>query len=203
MIPYGFSTDEAGIAGAVLIVVGLVAAAVTSPVLDRTKQFLPAIKLAVPLVGAAYLAFVWMPATRGVAGPYAVLAILGAASFALVPVATEYLVELMHPVSPEVTSTLAWSGGQLLGAVFIIVSDALKAGPGASPPENMDRALVFQAVIALAVVPLPLALGLFGRRDKVLLKRVESDDRNGHVVQTRGEGLGPVEVNGEESAIPV
>lgn len=198
MLPYGFSNDEAGIAGAVLIVVGLVVAAITSPILDRTKQFLLAIKLAVPLIGLSYLAFVWMPATRSIAGPYVVLAVLGASSFALVPVATEYLVEMMHPVSPEVTSTLAWAGGQFLGAIFIIISDALKAGADASPPENMDRALIFQAVVALAILPLPLVLGLFGRGDKVLLKRVQSDDQNGHQVQTRGQGQGLV----EESANP-
>ncbi|CRK28019.1 hypothetical protein BN1708_018323, partial [Verticillium longisporum] len=38
--PYGLSDDEAGIGGALLIVVGLVVAAITSPILDRTKAFL-------------------------------------------------------------------------------------------------------------------------------------------------------------------
>lgn len=175
MEPYGFSDNDSGIAGAVLIVVGLVSSAITSPILDRTKAFLPAIKVAVPIIGLSYLAFVWMPATRTIAGPYVVLAVLGASSFSLVPVAMELLVELTHPVSPEVTSTLAWAGGQLLGAVFIIISDALRAGDGASPPENMKRALVFEAVVAMVIVPVPLFLGLFGRRDKVLLRRVQAD----------------------------
>ncbi|KAI1768552.1 MFS general substrate transporter [Hypoxylon sp. FL1150] len=176
MMPYGFSSDEAGIAGAVLIVVGLVASAASSPVIDRTKAFLLAIKVAIPLVSLSYLVFVWMPGTRGLAGPYVVLAVLGASSFSLVPVALEFLCELAHPVSPEVTSTLAWGGGQLLGGVFIIISDALKAGPGANPPENMDNALIFTAVVALVTVPLPMCLGLFGRRDKIAMKRVRSDE---------------------------
>ncbi|KAI0133594.1 major facilitator superfamily protein [Xylariales sp. AK1849] len=177
MQPYGFTSDDAGIAGAVLIVVGLVASAITSPILDRTKTFLLAIKVATPLIGLMYLVFIWMPATRSIAGPYVVLAILGAASFSLVPVALEYLIELSHPCSPEVTSTLAWTSGQLLGAVFILISDALKAGEDADPPLNMNRALIFQGVIALAIVPLPLLLGSFGRGDKVKLRRVESDER--------------------------
>lgn len=177
MVPYGFSDDDAGIAGAILIVVGLVTSAITSPILDRTKAFLFAIKLAVPAIGLCYLIFIWMPATRSIAGPYVVLAILGAASFSLVPVAMEFLVELTHPVSPEVTSTLAWAGGQLLGALLIIISDALKSGPGANPPNNMDNALILQAVIGLVVLPFPLCLGLFGRKDRVLLKRVQNDDR--------------------------
>lgn len=59
--------------------------------------------------------------------------------------------------------------------MFIVVSDALKAGPRADPPFNLDRALIFTAVLALAVVPLPLALGLFGRRERLVLRRLRSD----------------------------
>jgi MFS family permease len=176
MEPYGFSETDAGIAGALLIVVGLVAAAITSPILDRTKSYLLAIKILVPILSLSYLAFVFMPATAHLAGPYVVLSVVGAASFSLVPVAVEFLVELTHPISPEVTSTLAWSGGQLLGGIFIVVSDALKAGPEADPPFNMRRALVFTAVVALAVAPLPMCLGLFGRGENVQLKRVRSDE---------------------------
>lgn len=179
MEPYGFSDTEAGIAGALLIVVGLVTAAVTSPILDRTKTFVLAIKVAVPVLALSFLAFVFMPATRSIAGPYAVLSVTGASAFSLVPVAVEFLVEVTHPVSPEVTSTLAWSGGQLLGGVFIVVSDALKDGASADPPFNMRRALIFTAVVALAVAPLPLCLGLFGRAENVRLRRIRSDERGG------------------------
>lgn len=178
MLPYGFTEDEAGIGGAVLIVVGLVTSAITSPILDRNKAFVLALKALIPVIGICYLIFIWMPETKdggGVAGPYVVLAILGAASFALVPVALELLTELSHPLSPEVTAVVAWAGGQLFGAIFVIVSDALTAGKDANPPENMKRALIFEAVIALVVCPIPLFLGLFGRKDKIELRRVRSD----------------------------
>uniref|UniRef100_A0A0B7K7K4 Major facilitator superfamily (MFS) profile domain-containing protein n=1 Tax=Bionectria ochroleuca TaxID=29856 RepID=A0A0B7K7K4_BIOOC len=137
-----------------------------SPILDRTKKFLLGVRILVPMIALSYLAFVWMPETRTIPGPYVVLAILGAASFSLVPIALEYLIELSHPLSPEVTSTIAWAGGQLFGAVFVIVSDALVAGQDASPPRNMKNALIFEAVVALAVAALPLCLGLFGREDQ-------------------------------------
>lgn len=179
MAPYGYNEEESGIAGALLIVVGLVVSAITSPIIDRTKAFLPAVRVAVPIIGLSLFIFIWMPETRpsgGVAGPYVVMALLGAASFSLVPVAIEFMVELTHPVSPEVTSTLAWSGGQVLGGIFIIISGALKDGETGDPPYNMKRALVFSAVIALAAVPLPLCLGLFGRGEKLRLRRVRSDE---------------------------
>ncbi|KAF7921255.1 uncharacterized protein EAE98_008681 [Botrytis deweyae] len=182
--PYSFSETDAGIAGALLIVVGLVAAAVTSPLIDRTKSYLLAIKIQIPILGICYLAFTWAPQTRSLAAIYTILSLLGAASFSLVPVALEYLIEITHPVSPEVTSTIGWSGGQLLGGIFIIVSDRLRAG-GVSdgsqddgsvrPPGNMYNALVLQAVLALVVVPLPLALGCCGRGRGVRMRRVEAD----------------------------
>ncbi|KAG6282219.1 hypothetical protein E4U48_004827 [Claviceps purpurea] len=177
MVPYGFSNDEAGIGGAILIVTGLAFSAITSPLVDRSKNFCLALKIFVPIVGLCYLIFIWMPETGSVVGPYIVLAVLGAASFSLVPIALEFLTELSYPLSPEVTSTVAWAGGQLFGAIITIVSDALTEGEDGKPPLNMKRALVFQAVLAVAIVPLPLCLGLFGRGDMVVLKRVRSDQR--------------------------
>ncbi|KAF2812469.1 MFS general substrate transporter [Mytilinidion resinicola] len=172
--PYGFTETQAGICGAVLIVVGLVFAAFTSPVFDRTHAYLLGIKLFVPVIAICYLAFVWAPQTRSLGAPYAIAAILGAASFALVPIALEYLVEVAYPASPEAGSTICWAGGQLLGGIFIVIMNALKEGtlqvveggdgkgkgPGDRPPGNMYRALVFEAVVACVVMPMPLALGV-------------------------------------------
>ncbi|KAH8836874.1 hypothetical protein MCOR27_008965 [Pyricularia oryzae] len=180
MVPHGYSEDDSGIGAAVLIVVGLVAAAVSSPVIDRTKAFVLSVKVCIPFIALSYLVFIWMPETRpegGIAGPYVVLAILGATSFALLPVALELLVEFTHPISPEVTSTFAWAGGQLLGGCFILIGDALKEGPEGNPPGNMKRMLIFQAVVALVGAIPPLCLGLFGRGEKIRLRRVASDVR--------------------------
>jgi FLVCR family MFS transporter 7 len=184
LAPYGVSETNAGIAGAILIVVGLVMAAITSPIIDKTKAQLLAIKICVPIVAMAYLAFTFAPGTRSLVAVDVILAILGAASFSLVPVVLEYLIEITHPVSPEVTSTICWTGGQLTGGAFILISDALRdsgvsdgtADDGTKrPPGNMYRALIFQAVIAMVVFPLPMVLGLFGRHKEVRLRRVETD----------------------------
>ena len=171
LTPYGFSEDQSGIAGALLIVVGLVAAAITSPLIDRTKAYLPFIKIFVPIIASCYLAFIWAPPTRSLAAPYVILSVLGATSFSLVPMVLEMLVEVTFPVGPEVGSTIAWAGGQLFGGIFIVISDASQSGRNASPPWNMHRALVFQAVMAWAAVPAVMALGwvaggiTLGRKD--------------------------------------
>jgi len=86
---------------------------------------------------------------------------LGASSFSLVPIALEYLVEVTWPASPEVSSVISWTGGQLLGAIFIIIMSALKDGRGRDGPKmNMQRALIFEAIIACLVIPCPLLLGV-------------------------------------------
>lgn len=169
LTPYKFSESDSGIAGAVLILVGLIAAAITSPIVDRTKAYLIFIRVLVPVIATSYLAFIWAPGTRSDAAPYVILGVLGAASFSLVPIALEWLVEVTFPVGPGASSTICWSGGQLLGGIFIIISDALKGDKEANPPFNMGKALVFQAVIAIATVPCVFLLGTFGKVENMRL----------------------------------
>ncbi|KAF2003716.1 MFS general substrate transporter [Amniculicola lignicola CBS 123094] len=205
LYPYGFSEDEAGICGAILIVVGLVAAAITSPILDRTHAYVLGIKILCPLVALEYLGFVWAPQTRGLAAPYILSAVQGAASFSLLPIALEYLVEVTFPASPEVGSTICWAGGQFFGGIFIVIMNALKdsrsvdleavrtkgrgQGGGDRPEGNMYNSLVFQAVVALVVLPLPMCLGV---------KRLGLGDVKGRLrvdehLESEGEGGDVVE----------
>ena len=160
LTPYGFSETEGGISGAILIVVGLVAAAVTSPIVDRTKAYLFFIKLLVPVIALCYLVFIWAPPAHTIIAAYVICGVLGAASFSLVPIALEFLVEVSYPVGPEFSSTICWSGGQALGGIFIIVSGALQAGAKGNPSDNLQKALIFEAVIAIVAVPPALMLGL-------------------------------------------
>lgn len=157
--PYGFSETEAGIAGALLIVVGLVSAAIVSPFVDRTKKYLLVLWIMVPIIAISYLVLIFMPGTRTVVGPYVVFSLLGASSFSLLPCALEYMVIVTHPVSPEITSTICWAAGQLLGGIFIIIMNALRGGWSGEPPKSMIRALIFQAVLACVAMPFPLFLG--------------------------------------------
>ncbi|KAI4179915.1 MAG: hypothetical protein L6R41_007564, partial [Letrouitia leprolyta] len=79
LTPYAFSEEESGIAGALLILVGLLAAAISSPIIDRSKKYLLLIRALVPVIALSYLAFIWAPGTRTTVAPYIISAILGAA----------------------------------------------------------------------------------------------------------------------------
>ncbi|GAM87894.1 hypothetical protein ANO11243_059220 [Dothideomycetidae sp. 11243] len=168
--PYGFSEDQAGIAGAVLIFVGLGVSAIVSPIIDRTKAYLLTLKMLIPLISVCYLVLVFIAQTRSFAAVCVIMALIGGASFALLPCALEYLVEITWPVSPEASSVTAWAGGQLIGSLFVIIMTALK-GPFTShpthdqPQDTMIRALVLQAVFCLAVLPAGMFIGVGVRTD--------------------------------------
>lgn len=174
LAPYGYSESQAGIAGGILIIVGLIAAAILSPITDRFKHYLGSIRLLVPVIALSYVALVFAPSSpAGIVPSLVVCGLLGASSFSLLPLVLEYLVEITYPSPPEIGSTLCWTGGQLFGAVFIIIQSALKADATATPPSNMQGALIFSAVIAVAATPVSLSLGCFGRN--VGRRRLEVD----------------------------
>jgi MFS transporter, FLVCR family, MFS-domain-containing protein 7 len=190
--PYSFSEDEAGIAGAILIVVGLLTAAVTSPIMDRTHAYVPYIRAAVPLIAVCYLVLLFAVPTASIPFVFVVCGLLGASSFGLVPVALEFLVEIHYPLGPEAGSSLCWCGGQLLGGIFIVIMDALKGSGGYRGVEGgMQRSLTFQAVVAMLVMPLPVVIGLFGRAEYVRKRRWEIDQegRGGEIRVEDAEGL--------------
>jgi len=54
---------------------------------------------------------------------------------------------------------VCWTAGQFGGAIFILVMDKLKTQ---GEKGDMRWACVFQAVLCVVVVPLPLCLGFFG-----------------------------------------
>ncbi|KAF8253963.1 MFS general substrate transporter [Wilcoxina mikolae CBS 423.85] len=157
MMPQGYTADQAGITGALLIVTGLISTAVVSPIVDRTHSYFLAVKICVPIIGACFVAFVFAPKDGMLAGPFAVAAILGGTSFCLMPLALELAVEF----------TLLWCGGQFIGAVMLLGMDAMKTKNG-----DMKNALTLQAVLACVVVP-----GAFlfseGTRE---LKRLQVDE---------------------------
>ncbi|SMY22245.1 unnamed protein product [Zymoseptoria tritici ST99CH_1A5] len=161
--PYGFSETQAGIAGALLIFVGLGTAAVVSPIIDRTQAYLFTLKLLVPFIAIFYTILIFMPGTRSAAGSYIIFALLGAASFSLLPMALELLAITTFPVSPEVSSVVAWTVGQVLGAIFVIIMDALQStnGYNGEPAGSLKLSLIFQAALAWVVVPLPMFLGFW------------------------------------------
>lgn len=109
-------------------------------------------RVLVVIVSICYLAFIWVIRPNAYAGICVLCALLGAASFSLLPLALELSVELTHPVPPEVSASIYWIGGQVLGGIFIIIMNALRNDNGV-PKDNYTKALIFQGVVACITVP--------------------------------------------------
>ncbi|WVW79590.1 hypothetical protein I302_101559 [Kwoniella bestiolae CBS 10118] len=172
MSPYGFTEDQAGIDGAIMIVVGLLAAAVVSPILDRKHGIkLIVIKICVVVISIMYLLFIFLPSTRKLVGIAIISALIGSTSFILLPLALEMLADTTYPIGPEVSSTICWAISQLMGGILLVSMTALKGHKSGQPDKSMYRSLVLQAVLCCVVAPLPLCLGFWGTgrhgRDKV------------------------------------
>ncbi|WWC90989.1 uncharacterized protein L201_005928 [Kwoniella dendrophila CBS 6074] len=187
--PYGLSEDQAGIDGAVLIVIGLLAAAIASPILDRfctsnQKLKLIIIKGLVLIICFSYLAMIFIPLTKGLIGPAIISGFLGGSSFILLPLSLELLVDFTYPlINPEISSTVCWSLSQLFGGILLLIMSNLKGNKGwKSQPENtLYRSLVFQSVICFLVAPLPLCLGYWGTGRNKRISQQEESQYEGYI----------------------
>ncbi|KAF8706151.1 MFS general substrate transporter, partial [Rhizoctonia solani] len=177
--PYGYSSDTAGIMGGVLILAGIVGAAILSPIFDRylTHHLALASKVLVPVLAASYIALIWDVRANNYAGLYVVMVIIGVASFTLLPIALEIGCEVTR--SAETSSAALWFTGNLLSVVFVLSMNALKDdSPDANPPSNMFKSLIFQACFVAVV-----AVSVFGLKGQQTRRELDVQKQ-----QARQEG---------------
>lgn len=125
--PRGITMDEAGIVGAVFVVAGVVGA-VLLPVLSdklhrRTPLFVIAISLLVPLyLGLTYLSdFALVTAVSGIAG----FTVMGVA-----PILFQHGAEVAYPVKEGTSFGLILLMGQISGALFVVIFEAVSSTTG-------------------------------------------------------------------------
>ncbi len=148
--PRGFTIDQAGLAGGMMVVGGIVGALVLPVLSDRARRRVPFMVLA--LAGA-------IPGLLGVAfaTSYALLLVssfaLGAFLLSSGPLGFQYGAEITHPAPEGTSNGLLLLAGQVSGIAFIVGMDALKA-----PSGSMSLSLAILA--GLLVVALALATRL-------------------------------------------
>lgn len=173
--PYGFTDVQAGVIGAVVVVVGLFSGVATAPILDKTHAYKLPIVMCVTASSASYLAMIFAirPYSSGVfIGVIVLAAVIGCSGLILLPLALELATQVTLPVAPEITSALLWVGGQGLGGIFIIIMDALR-----TRDSKYTHGMVFLAV--MTSLPIPFSIALV-RSKKVALARAAVLDDPGH-----------------------
>jgi len=122
--PRGFTIDQAGLIGGMMVIGGIVGAIVIPPLSDRMKRRVPFILLA--LAGA-------LPGLIGVTfatGYGLILAsafVLGAFLLSSGPLGFQYGAEITYPAAEGTSNGLLLLAGQVSGIVFILGMDALKS----------------------------------------------------------------------------
>ncbi|KAJ1304650.1 hypothetical protein OPQ81_005791 [Rhizoctonia solani] len=168
--PYGYSSDAAGIMGGVLILAGIIGAAILSPIFDRylTHHLALATKILVPLLAAGYIALIWDVRADNYPGLYVVMVVIGVASFTLLPIGLEIGCEVTR--SAETSSAVLWFAGNLLSVVFVLSMDALKDdSPRANPRANMFKSLIFQACFVTVI-----AISVFGLKGQQTRRELDA-----------------------------
>lgn len=154
--PYNFSDVQAGIIGAVLVVIGLISGVVTSPILDKTKAYKLPIIFCIVASAISYLALVFVikTYTTGVFIAVLILAgIIGGSGLVLLPLALELATAINLPAPPEMASAALWMAGQALGGIFILVMDALR-----TEDSKYTHSMIF--LIFMTSLPVPFAIAL-------------------------------------------
>ena len=120
--PRGITMEEAGIAGAVFVVAGVLGAVLLPLISDkihrRTPMFIAAITLLVPCyLGLTYLSdFVLVCVVSGLAG----FTVMGVA-----PILFQHGAEVAYPVKEGTSFGLILLMGQISGALFVVVFEAI------------------------------------------------------------------------------
>ncbi|KAJ7183293.1 major facilitator superfamily domain-containing protein [Mycena filopes] len=150
MAPQGYSDHDAGLMGATLLLCGIATAAVTAPLFDRvfTSHLARTTKSLVPIVAAGWFSLIWAVRPHNTAALFVIMAVIGAASLTLLPVALELGCEVTR--NAQASSALLWFTVNLFEIIFVQVQGALRAGTNGKPPLNMHRALIFNGAFVLA-----------------------------------------------------
>ncbi|MBM3290974.1 MAG: major facilitator superfamily domain-containing protein 7, partial [Candidatus Hydrogenedentes bacterium] len=131
LAPRGFTAEQAGAAGAVMMIGGILGASVLPALSDRTGRRVPF------LVGTTVFA---VPGLIGLAfaASYPLLLassfLLGLASMSAGPIGFQYGAEVSHPAPESTSQGLLLLAGQVSGVIFIYGMDAFRSGGGSMTP---------------------------------------------------------------------
>lgn len=149
--PRGFSPEQAGITGGVMIVGGMVGALVLPSLSDRYRRRVPFITAS---LGGAFVGLVGLT----YAGNYALLLaasfLLGASLLSAGPIGFQYGAEIAFPAPEGTSNGLLLLMGQISGIVFILGMDSFKS------PETGSMTTPLWALIGLLALSIVLSARL-------------------------------------------
>ncbi|KZP22380.1 MFS general substrate transporter [Athelia psychrophila] len=161
-VPFGYSPKICGFLGSTLLLSGLVASIITSPILDRvfTHSLRLYNQVCTPIVGLLWLSLIWIVKPDNTGACFAIMALIGVMSVPTLPVALELACEITR--NADGSAAILWCMANIFGIIFVLAGSALAAPLTGPIPDDMHRDLVFSG--SLVVVISFMVLGVKGKQ---------------------------------------
>eukprot|EP00735_Rhodelphis_limneticus_P012634 TRINITY_DN5950_c0_g1::TRINITY_DN5950_c0_g1_i1::g.9952::m.9952 TRINITY_DN5950_c0_g1::TRINITY_DN5950_c0_g1_i1::g.9952 ORF type:complete len:434 (+),score=78.02,sp/Q28FF3/MFS7A_XENTR/38.46/4e-92,MFS_1/PF07690.11/3.6e-31,MFS_1/PF07690.11/1.9e+03,MFS_2/PF13347.1/4.3e-07,MFS_2/PF13347.1/4.6e+02,Nodulin-like/PF06813.8/0.00011,Nodulin-like/PF06813.8/3.9,OATP/PF03137.15/19,OATP/PF03137.15/0.0023,SPC25/PF06703.6/0.063,NADH_oxidored/PF08040.6/15,NADH_oxidored/PF08040.6/30 TRINITY_DN5950_c0_g1_i1:108-1409( len=143
--PHGYSEDDAGTFGAIVIGAGLVGAAIVGPLVDKTHKYKEILKVCFVVAAFAFLVFSLVLASDRDVELGIICGVMGFCCFSLLPVSLELAVETTYPVAEGTSAGLMWLMGQIFGLISIGMMDLLRDDEN---DDDMTNATYFMSGLA-------------------------------------------------------
>ncbi|KAG2181909.1 hypothetical protein INT43_006834, partial [Umbelopsis isabellina] len=180
MLPYGYTNEQAGIAGFVRLFSGFLAGAVTGPLIDRTGQHMLILRLFVPLLAFTYVMMYIQIIPNAILVVCMACVLNGFVTLLLLPTMLEIASEITYPVSESLSTSVLWAAAEIASFVMTLVMDLMKSGDKSTPPNNMQNALLFAMVLAcVGTIPIVFFKGKMRRlAQDINFEQVTTKDDN-------------------------
>ncbi|KIM22324.1 hypothetical protein M408DRAFT_291135 [Serendipita vermifera MAFF 305830] len=142
--PVGYSDESSGFIGAALLLTGLLAGLITSPIFDRvlTHHLALTIRCVLPPMALAWIGMIFAVRPNNDAGIYVVACLIGIFGFLLLPVGLELGCEITR--NADGSAACLWMAGNLWTLIFVLVAEPLR---DPNPPHNMRNELILLAAV--------------------------------------------------------
>lgn len=175
--PIGYTDDQAGLFGALIVGVGLVGAIVVAPLLDWSHKYKEIYGVAFIFSFAGFLWFTFIIFAVGHSDVQVGLSVgmVGLGAFIILPTALELSVETTYPVAPVTSAGFLWMVGQIVGIAALFASEAIRTN---APDEKtgIERTLLLMCGLLFVGVIVSILM-LFVPGIIPHYRRVEMEER--------------------------
>jgi MFS transporter, FLVCR family, MFS-domain-containing protein 7 len=224
--PYGYNNDEAGAFSAILLVSGLVGAAISAKLLEVTKAYEAVLKAGFIICLFAFVLLVWQLQPNNFVFLGLAFSLTGFGLLPMLPATIENTAECTYPdVAEDLSVGLLFMGGNIVGIVLCSVMQAMlkteqdKYGdvaaddgdgiddPSAVPPDSLGSPFARPSnVFMISCLTLAVAMLMFYKGDYRRMRADKQDsDLYGNTVSngtTSNQLQAPLLDNEADAAIP-
>jgi len=187
--PYGYSNNEAGFFGFILIVTGMVGAALMAVLLERTRAYRTFYSYGFIFAFFAVSFFTVMLFSNNYTMLAFSFALMGFGIVPLFPACLENVVECTYPISEDMSVGLLLTSGNVVTVIVtLLLSATLNTGHYGPPPFTYSNAFIWFVLLSATIVAF-LYKGDNKRLAADMAHHHRNEDVNDKVLADQGEML--------------